>query len=161
MSRLKLLLAILFLAALTPALRAQNRQIDEFAWQDVYTNANLDTRPPAPWVAERTLSPKFPVLVLLQQQNIRYHWFDNTFFGTGLAHFYSPVGQTVNFKYDCGVTFDRFRPTEFHARWVHHDTQLQILLRKPGSERTTTCNIKPALPVQQASSQPPQAPHKP
>ena len=87
MIRLKLLLVILFLAALAPALPAQNSQIDEFAWQDVWVNANFDTRPPAPWVAERTPSQKFCVLVLLQQQYVRYQWFDSTFFGNGVAHF--------------------------------------------------------------------------
>jgi hypothetical protein len=159
MSRFKLLLAILILATLAPSLRAQEpSQRTEFESQDVWVHANYDTRPPAPWIAERTPSPRFPILVLLQQQFVRYEWFDSTFFGDGLAHFYSPVGQTVNFKYDCGVTFDRFRPTEFHARWIHHNTQLQILLQKPGSDRTATCNIKPAMTVQQAAAKPPAKP---
>jgi len=160
MSRLKPLLALLALlcfAAFAPTLHAQDPDpLDHFAWQDAYIAGTFDTTPPAPWVPERTPSPKFPLLVLVQQQNVQYHWSLSSFIGDGQIHFYAPVGQTISFKYDCGITFDRYRPTEFRARWVKRDTQLQILLRKPGSMRTTTCNLKPAqLPLQQAAATPP------
>jgi hypothetical protein len=156
MFRLKLSLALLFLATLVPALHAQDGyHMDQFAWQDAYVHDTFDTSPPVFWVPERTPSPKFPFLVLVQQQNVQYHWGLSSFTGNGLVHFYAPVGQTLNYSFNCGITFDRSLPTEFRARWVKQGSQVQILLRKPYSTRTTTCNLKPAqLPIQQAAAKP-------
>ena len=159
MARLRLLLAILVLAALAPSLHAQVAYPNgvQGGWEDVWIHNNYDESAPSLWVAERTPDPKFPVLVLLQQKQLKYSWGESTFFGKGVAHIFTPIAQNVAFKYDCGIAFPSNALVEFHARWVHHNTQLKILLTKPGTDQTRTCNIRPAL-IQQASTQPPATP---
>jgi len=160
MSRLKLLLlAIPLLATLAPSLSAQVAYPNGVhgGAEDVWVHNNFDESAPSLWLPERSPDPKYPVLVLLQQKQLKYSWGESTFFGNGVAHIFSPVAENVAFKYDCGIAFPSNALVEFHARWVHHNTQLKILLNKPGTGETRTCNIRPAL-VQQASAKPPHTP---
>jgi hypothetical protein len=158
MSRIKLLLAIPFLAAVVPSLHAQGYvQRNEFVSQDAFISTYTDPSHPSVWIADRTPSPKFPVLVLLQKNNTSSAPYAS-YSGKGLAHFYAPVGQTISFSYDCHVVLFLYGPTEFHARWVKDGTRLQILLAKPGTDSTKTCTIKTSQPVLQASAKPPAKP---
>jgi len=159
MVRLKLLLVIFFLAAVIPALHAQGyQQRNEFVSQDAFIATYTDPSHPSVWIAERTPSPKFPVLVRLQKTSNSWPGPDASYSGKGLAHLYAPVGQTVSFSYDCHVVVALYGPTEFHARWVKNGSRLQILLSKPGTDQTKTCDIKTSQPVQQALGKQPARP---
>jgi hypothetical protein len=154
MSRIKLLLTIPFLAAVVPSLHAQGYvQRNEFVSQDAFISTYTDPSHPSVWIADRMPSPKFPVLVLLQKNNTSSAPYAS-YSGKGLAHFYAPVGQNVSFSYDCHVVLFMYGPTEFHARWVRDGTRLQILLAKPGTDSTKTCDIRTSQPVLQASAKP-------
>jgi hypothetical protein len=103
-------------------------------------------------------SAKFPILVRLQKISNSWPGPDASYSGKGLVHFYAPVGQTMNFSYDCHVVLALYGPTEFHARWVKNGARLQILLSKPGTDSTKTCDIKISQPGLQASAKPPARP---
>ena len=118
-----------------------------FAQSD--SGPGIETNNPIPGsklVSPSTPNPDFPLRVWLRVHGNTWDGSYEYYSGHGKFQIASlnPATPTksINFEYECDVTFLKPKVNQFQARWLKPDKTLQILLADPDRpNKPRTCNL--------------------
>jgi hypothetical protein len=139
MSRLKLILAIIFFTAIALPLHTQVAYPNGL--RNPMPEAPSDLPQPKAWKAAINPDPRFPLRVKLtfDQGRNRNKYNGLSYYGRGIAEVIAPQATNLNFTYDCDLSLGHLG--ELQARWITPGRKLEVLLQNAGATRTRTCRI--------------------